>query len=217
MRAPTIPEGEEHFVAPKQNFAEVFDRMPFLGKEKVPKYHGNRCPVIVNGEQVWEEQHTTKSGVKSEFITANNLHAESSPQDWFKAFLPIHDGSAKNLHQSNNCWTHRWAMFTTTKALSMGAGVEGGIYSTFQPFSYLEIEQFIGLYILQGLNPSPKVDSKFHPNLMTPYKATTCVIMSLVAMLPSDTNSSKPFLLCKIQSRHHLHERINQHTRLIHF
>ena len=41
MRAPTIPEGEEHFVAPKQNFAEVFDRMPFLGKEKVPKYHGN--------------------------------------------------------------------------------------------------------------------------------------------------------------------------------
>ena len=95
MHAPTIPEGEEHFIAPKQNFAEVFDCMPFLGKEKVPKYHGNRRPVIVNGEQVWEEQHTTKSGVRSEFITTNNLHAESSPQDWFKAFLPIHDGSAK--------------------------------------------------------------------------------------------------------------------------
>ena len=91
-----------------------------------------------------------------------------SPQDWFKAFLPIHDGSAKNPHQSNNCWTHRWAMFTNTKALSMGAGVEGGIYSTFQPFSYLEIEQFIGLYILQGLNPSPKVDSKFHSQLDDP-------------------------------------------------
>ena len=41
MLAPTIPEGEEHFVAPKQYFAEVFDRMPLLGKEKVPKYHGN--------------------------------------------------------------------------------------------------------------------------------------------------------------------------------
>ena len=136
MRAPTIPEGEEHFVAPKQNFAEVFDRMPFLGKE-------NRCLVIVNGEQVREEQHTTKSGVKSEFITANNLHAESSPQDWFMAFLPIHNGSAKNPNQSNNCWTHRWAMFTNKKALSMGAGVEGGIYSTFQTFSYLEIEQLL--------------------------------------------------------------------------
>ena len=168
MRAPTIPEGEEHFIAPKQNFAEVFDHMPFLGKEKVPKYHGNQRPVIVNGEQVWEEQHTTKSGVKSEFITANNLHAESSPQDWFKAFLPIHNGSVKNPHQSNNCWTHRWAMFTNTKALSRGAGVEGGIYSTFQPFSHLEIEQFIGLYILQGLNPSLKVDSKFHSQLDDP-------------------------------------------------
>ena len=172
----------------------------------------------MNGEQVWEEQHTTKSGVRSEFITANNLHAESSPQDWFKAFLPIHDGSAKNPHQSNNCWTHRWAMFTNTKALSMGAGVEGGIYSTFQPFSYLEIEQLIGLYILQGLNPSPKVDSKFHSQVDDPIQGKmTCVIVSLVAMLPSDTNNSKPFSPCKIQSRHHLHERIDQHTRLIHF
>ena len=50
----------------------------------------------------------------------------------------------------------------------MGARVEGGIYSTFQPFSYLEVEQFIGLYILQGLNPSPKVDSKFHSQVDDP-------------------------------------------------
>ena len=50
----------------------------------------------------------------------------------------------------------------------MGAGVEGGIYSTFQSFSYLEIEQFIGLYIFQGLNPSPKINSKFHSQLDDP-------------------------------------------------
>ena len=43
----------------------------------------------------------------------------------------------------------------------MGAGVQGGCYPTFIPFSYQEIEQFIGLYMLQGLNPSPQMEMKF--------------------------------------------------------
>ena len=43
----------------------------------------------------------------------------------------------------------------------LGAGVPGGIYPTFKPFSYQEIERFIALYILQGLNPSPQVEMKF--------------------------------------------------------
>ena len=40
-------------------------------------------------------------------------------------------------------------------------GVQGGCYPTFIPFSYQEIEQLIGLYMLQGLNPSPQVEMKF--------------------------------------------------------
>ena len=43
----------------------------------------------------------------------------------------------------------------------MGAGVQGGCYPTFVPFSYKEIERFLGLYMLQGLNPSPQVEMKF--------------------------------------------------------
>ena len=43
----------------------------------------------------------------------------------------------------------------------MAAGVQGGCYPTFIPFSYQEIEQVIGLYMLQGLNPSPQVEMKF--------------------------------------------------------
>ena len=44
----------------------------------------------------------------------------------------------------------------------LGAGVPGGIYPTFKPFSYQEIERFIALYILQGLNLSPQVEMKFN-------------------------------------------------------
>ena len=43
----------------------------------------------------------------------------------------------------------------------MGAGVQGGCYPTFVPFSCKEIERFLGLYMLQGLNPSPQVEMKF--------------------------------------------------------
>ena len=44
MHAPTIPEGEEHFVTPKQNFAEVFDCMPFLGKTEGSKISWQPTP-----------------------------------------------------------------------------------------------------------------------------------------------------------------------------
>ena len=44
----------------------------------------------------------------------------------------------------------------------LGAGVRGGVYPTFKPFSYQEKERFIALYILQGLNPSPQVEMNFN-------------------------------------------------------
>ena len=44
----------------------------------------------------------------------------------------------------------------------LGAGVPGSIYPTFKPFSYQEIESFIVLYILQGLNLPLQVAMKFN-------------------------------------------------------
>ena len=43
----------------------------------------------------------------------------------------------------------------------MGAGVQGGMYHDFKPFSYEDIEKHLVLYILQGLNPLPQVEKKF--------------------------------------------------------
>ena len=41
MHAPTIPADKSSFVPQKHDFVETFDRHPFLGKTKVPKYHRN--------------------------------------------------------------------------------------------------------------------------------------------------------------------------------
>ena len=56
---------------------------------------------------------------------------------------------------------HKWANFLNVKAASMGAGLQGGMYPDFKPFSYEDIKKHLALYILQGLNPSPQVEQKF--------------------------------------------------------
>ena len=173
MHAPTIPADESSFVPQKHDFVETFDRHPFLGKTKVPKYHHNGRPVIVNGNPQYIEQVKLQGGPKVEFLQKNGLDENSSPQHWFTSFLPVYDGSTRNPNTVNSpCWTHRWALFTNMKAMSLGAGVPGGVYPNFKSFSYQEIEHFIGLYVIQGLNPSPRIEMKFSSQQTDPLQGS---------------------------------------------
>jgi hypothetical protein len=54
-----------------------------------------------------------------------------------------------------------WTTCTNTHALLTNAGTKGQFYPDFTPFSAVEVKKFIGLYILQGLSPSPQVKMKF--------------------------------------------------------
>ena len=163
LRAPTIPADDAEFIPQKHNFSETFDPELFLGKEKIPKRHKNGHLVLEDGKLVWDEKVNIKGGPKMEFLEEHKLDVNSLPQEWFNAFLPIYNGKISNPHHGNTpYWTHKWANYTNKKALMLGAGVPGGIYPTFKPFSYQEIERFIAIYILQGLNPSPQVEMKFN-------------------------------------------------------
>ena len=169
VHAPTIPVEDAKFIPQKHNFAERFDRECFVGKEKVPKLHCNGVPVRVNGKQQMEERVNIKGGPKANFLLEKGLNESSKPQDWFNAFLPIFDRKGKNPQNVNTqLWTHKWAFWTNQKAISCSVGVPGGVYPSFTPFSYLEIEHFLGLYILQGLNPSPQTEMKFYSQQMDP-------------------------------------------------
>ena len=163
LRAPTIPADNAEFVPQKHNFSETFDRELFLGKGKIRKRHKNGHLVLEDGKLVWDEKVNIKGGPKMEFLEEHKLDVNSLPQEWFNGFLPIYDGKISNPHHGNTpYWTHKWANYTNKKALMLGTGLPGGIYPTFKPFSYQEIERFIALYILQGLNPSPQVEMKFN-------------------------------------------------------
>jgi hypothetical protein len=54
-----------------------------------------------------------------------------------------------------------FAKWTNLKATLAGAG--GTMYQDWKPFSAEEIRQHLGLYILNGLSPSPRVEHKFRP------------------------------------------------------
>ena len=126
--APTIPDDNATFIPQKHNFSETFDRAPFLEKEKVPRCHRNGNPVIQEGKKVWDEKPNNNGGPKIEFLEEHGLNVDSSPQEWFKAFLPIYDGKTNNpTHPNTPYWMHHCTNFTNKKAVMLGAGVQGGV------------------------------------------------------------------------------------------
>ena len=128
---------------------------------KFPKLHHNGHPVVVDGKQQWEEKVSVKGGPKMEFLLDNGLDENSTPQEWFKAFLPIYDGRTYNpTHSKTRYWTHRWANYTNLKAV-LSVPVSQVVSICPSHCSVTKKWSNLLLYILQGLNPSPCVDMKF--------------------------------------------------------
>ena len=92
----------------EHDIAEEFDHLPFVGKEKIPKFHCNGHPVMKDRHQVWTEQPNIKGGPKVEFMHVNGLGVDSTPQDWFNAFLPLYDGrSCFPEREKAGCLSHK--------------------------------------------------------------------------------------------------------------
>ena len=102
-----------------------------------------------------------KGAPAPEFLEKNGLNEESKPQDWSRAFLPVHDGSCGQQQASSKFWMSKWAKWSNEKAQSYGAGQRQGMYPDWVPFTHEEIEKNLAIYIIQGLNPSPQLEMKF--------------------------------------------------------
>ncbi len=57
----------------------------------------------------------------------------------------------------------------------MNAGQAGFLYPDFKPFSVQDIEMFLGLYIFNGLAPSPGVKFKFKTQQQDPVQDTNFI------------------------------------------
>ena len=83
-----------------------------------------------------------------------NLPYDASPIDFFNSFI------------SSKFREKVMKDFANMRAVIEGAGVEGNKYSDFIPFSLCEIDAFIGLLILNGLNPKPRMELWFSDSIV---------------------------------------------------
>jgi hypothetical protein len=58
--------------------------------------------------------------------------------------------------------------WTNLKAALADAGTGGSYYPDFKPFKTKELRQHLGLYVLQGLSPSPQIEQKFRTQELDP-------------------------------------------------
>ena len=158
LRAPAIPEEDASTVPLKYNFAEVFDRPAFIGIKEVPtqsrnfRYSNQTTKMVVANE----------GGPRLDWIKTHKLGINSTPQDWFLVFLP----DKRMAGEEQKFCTNNWCRYTNQKAQQAFAGSE--CYKEFVPFTPKDIQMHLGLYILNGLSPSPQVDMKFKSQIQDP-------------------------------------------------
>jgi hypothetical protein len=159
-RVPTVPVNEADVVPVKHNFAEVFDRPRFSGTyERVIKHRNTRVRYDDSGKIRNERLPREKVGPNPAFVKKHKLTIHSHPADFAEVFVPYqknpYDGADE--HPSFQAL----ANYTNSKAIMLQAGKGGAVYPDFKPFAMHEIRQHLGLYVLNGLNPSPRVELKF--------------------------------------------------------
>jgi hypothetical protein len=158
---PTIPSGEGE--APKFNFDETFDRPPFTALAKVVKINRWGNPIHDrHGRVLYEEVVREEGRPNLDWLKQHKLIPESEPAEWINALLPLQrkSGDRKDMVTIDD-----WKEYTNTRGAIKAVGPT--LYKgKFEPFTVIEIHQFLALYILQGLSPSPQIKMKFKPQFI---------------------------------------------------
>ena len=174
-RAPTVPEDESSTIPVKHNFAEVFDRAPFLGSSRSPRKQKNgRFRQDSNGEYSdFSKTVLSKGCVHHAFLRKHNLDALSHPADWMAPFWLRK--STNGRFSVGQCTTN-----SNLKATLMNAGKGGLSYADFTDFNVDEMQKFMGVQVAHGLCPTPRVDMKFKSQAADPMNGNN-LISSIMA------------------------------------
>jgi hypothetical protein len=110
------------------------------------------------GNIKWTQEVQKKGRANIDWVESKGLTEFSPPSSWFEALLPE---KRKASDPRSMVSVADWTTYSNTKALLLNAGQPGYLYPDWKPFSVSEVKKFIGLYIFQGLSPSPQLKMKF--------------------------------------------------------
>ena len=155
-RAPTIEERDAAHVPTKYNFTERLDRPPFLGTVERPVVEKGARRSLVR--TTFRKQPRTRGCVNPSFIKKHGLTKDSTPSQYMDLILPFKKNIIDGKERLSFEQLMRW---TNTKAHLAGAGKGGSYYTDYKDFTVTELRQHIGLYVLHGISPSPRIEYKF--------------------------------------------------------
>ena len=160
-RAPTHPDRDALKVPMKYNFAETFDRPVWQGRMESPMTFASGIEKKnIDGSKMMENVTRKYGCLDPRFIKKHNLSVDSQPEDFMETLFPFEE-NPYNTASKKYLSFKQITQWTNLKATLAGAGPDGTSYKNFRPFSVKEVRQHIGLYIFNGLNPSPRVELKF--------------------------------------------------------
>ncbi len=179
-------------VNPKYGFVETFDQIPFTGTNEKMRYERptrdsarrnqkkerkrKRSPTR-NLRMPAEIEPRVLGGPNIAFLERYGLDETSHPMDWFTAFMPLTPDANKEDPAIANVKGNRktkfalsnWTAYSNTKAMMCNAGEKGHIFAgKFKPFKNKDIVQMLGVYILDGIAPSPQLVQKMQPQSKEP-------------------------------------------------
>ena len=110
------------------------------------------------GDYIYEDRTHTELLPNLDFLEIHGINTISHPADWYNVLM-----SQSTRRQDKNGVTSiaDFTSFTNKKAYLYNAGSGGTQYLDFKELSVDEIMQHLGVYILNGISPSPQVEMNF--------------------------------------------------------
>ena len=116
-----------------------------------------------------------EGGPNKHFLAKHGLDEHSHPMDWFNALIPLtpkhnlKDPVKANVNGDKEIKFafSNWVVYPNTKALLDNVGEFHHIYAgRFKSLTPLNINKMLGIYIIDGLAPSPQLKWKIQSQAM---------------------------------------------------
>ena len=148
---------------------ETFNRPKFLEEALewllIPgKKNKNRYKQDGTGRPRFFRTRRLKGCANVQWLERMMLYPHSLPSEWVDAFMTRGFDKKGNIVGS---LVHQWNTWTNAKAILANVGLDEQ-NSRWDPFTVKEIKQYLGLFILNGLSVSPRIEYKFSPQYVDP-------------------------------------------------
>ena len=157
-RAPTVEEKDAAIQQkPKKSFSETFDRPVFSGR-----INRRVSYVKADGTTGYRDISTLRKEGRPNptFLRSHGLNKESLPVEFAESFFPMYENTERDGNGDAMLSMEYLARNTNLRAQLAFAG-EATYTDWSGPFSIKELRQHLGLYIMNGLSPSPGLHRKF--------------------------------------------------------